>query len=212
MTRALPLFCSHLPPLHPGASRHSLPPPPLPTVPSMTIPAAAGPQDSEAAHEPHCASSWQHRSDALTHSAAHGGGVDAVYSSVEYIFGFGSLISHPGFEYSEVVRPCYIKDYRWVLAPGWALARPLPPGATADCRAEAGGRPWCTQCNAGRAWVCPGPNAPWCAVCRAAQACVLAGQHRPPRHARGAGADRDARTLRGGSDGGPPAGRAGRVV
>lgn len=55
--------------------------------------------------------------------------MDAVYSSVEYIFGFGSLVSHPGFEYSEVVQPCYIRGYRWVLGREWVQAGlPPPPG------------------------------------------------------------------------------------
>ncbi|KAL4444935.1 hypothetical protein ABPG77_003985 [Micractinium sp. CCAP 211/92] len=115
-----------------------------PRAPSMTIPAVARPQGSEAAHEPHCASSWQHRSDALTHSAAHGGGVDAVYSSVEYIFGFGSLISHPGFEYSEVVRPCYIKGYRRVFWQGSTDHRGTPeaPGRTVTLEPCEGAVTW----------------------------------------------------------------------
>jgi hypothetical protein len=41
----------------------------------------------------------------------HGAQVAEAYRC-EFIFGFGSLISNPGFEHSEKVEPCYIKGWR----------------------------------------------------------------------------------------------------
>ena len=32
--------------------------------------------------------------------------------SSDWIFGFGSLIHNPGFEYCETLQPCYIRGYR----------------------------------------------------------------------------------------------------
>ncbi|KAL4448039.1 hypothetical protein ABPG75_005258 [Micractinium tetrahymenae] len=114
----------------------------------MTVPeAAAGLQGaSGGAHEVHSASSWEHRADAHAHASTRGGDtdVDAVYSSVEYIFGFGSLVSHPGFEYSEVVRPCYIKGYRRVFWQGSTDHRGTPesPGRTVTLEPCEGAVTW----------------------------------------------------------------------
>lgn len=70
--------------------------------------------------------------------------MDAVYSSVEYIFGFGSLVSHPGFEYSEVVQPCYIRGYRRVFWQGSTDHRGTPeaPGRTVTLEPCEGAVTW----------------------------------------------------------------------
>lgn len=177
---------------------------------SMTIPVAAGLQGGTGgAQELHSASSWQHLADANANASTPGGDVDAVYSSVEYIFGFGSLVSHPGFEYSDVVRPCYIKGYRWVLGAWWGAGM-------------AAAAIWRHACPACSSWPQPPAQAPHASQGRTRrppvsaptqpaalpapwlQTRVLAGQHRPPRNPRGAGADRHAGALRGGGDGGQP--------
>lgn len=111
----------------------------------MTIPVAAGLQGGTGgAQELHSASSWQHLADANANASTPGGDVDAVYSSVEYIFGFGSLVSHPGFEYSDVVRPCYIKGYRRVFWQGSTDHRGTPeaPGRTVTLEPCEGAVTW----------------------------------------------------------------------
>lgn len=42
----------------------------------------------------------------------HHGAAAAEAYRCEWIFGFGSLISNPGFEHSDKVEPCYIKGWR----------------------------------------------------------------------------------------------------
>lgn len=43
--------------------------------------------------------------------------------SSDWIFGFGSLIHNPGFEYSETLQPCYIRGYRCAAAGSGSSAR-----------------------------------------------------------------------------------------
>jgi hypothetical protein len=57
---------------------------------------------------------WLQHTLAMTASAQslhHGVAQSEAYKS-EYVFGFGSLIGNPGFEYSDKVEPCYIKGWR----------------------------------------------------------------------------------------------------
>lgn len=61
-----------------------------------------------------------------------------------YIFGFGSLISHPGFDYEEKVQPCYIKNYRRVFWQGSTDHRGVPeaPGRTVTLEPREGAVTW----------------------------------------------------------------------
>lgn len=63
---------------------------------------------------------------------APGQAADLAVEECEYIFGFGSLITHPGFDYSERVQPCYIRGWRRVFHQGSTDHRGVPeaPGRT----------------------------------------------------------------------------------
>ncbi|EFN57632.1 hypothetical protein CHLNCDRAFT_12490, partial [Chlorella variabilis] len=61
-----------------------------------------------------------------------------------YIFGFGSLITHPGFDYSERVQPCYIRGWRRVFHQGSTDHRGVPeaPGRTVTLERCEGAVTW----------------------------------------------------------------------
>ncbi|KAI7837330.1 hypothetical protein COHA_008845 [Chlorella ohadii] len=64
--------------------------------------------------------------------------------SSDWIFGFGSLIHNPGFEYSETLQPCYIRGYRRVFHQGSTDHRGMPeaPGRTVTLEPAEGAVTW----------------------------------------------------------------------
>ncbi|PRW58191.1 Cation transport regulator 2 isoform B [Chlorella sorokiniana] len=64
--------------------------------------------------------------------------------SSDWIFGFGSLIHNPGFDYSETLQPCYIRGYRRVFHQGSTDHRGVPeaPGRTVTLEPAKGAVTW----------------------------------------------------------------------
>ncbi|KAI3438422.1 hypothetical protein D9Q98_000853 [Chlorella vulgaris] len=80
---------------------------------------------------------------ASAQSLHHGVAQSEAYKS-EYVFGFGSLIGNPGFEYSDKVEPCYIKGWRRVFWQGSTDHRGTPeaPGRTVTLEPCEGAVTW----------------------------------------------------------------------
>ena len=90
--------------------------------------------------------------------------------SSDWIFGFGSLIHNPGFEYSETLQPCYIRGYRCAAA---VLVLPSAAGA-----AQQKAVPMVSHCSAS-----DGQPSPSSSFLPPLQAGVPPRQYGPPRRA-----------------------------
>ncbi|PSC76984.1 cation transport regulator 2 [Micractinium conductrix] len=105
----------------------------------MTVTAAAPPSGGSL----HSADSWQHLAGDWTAGGIDGAGPPEHYER-EWIFGFGSLIWHPGVPVAESVKPCFVEGYRRVFWQGSTDHRgtPAAPGRTVTLEPCEGAVTW----------------------------------------------------------------------